>query len=162
MKIETFRHDLGDQPPETGNQHVRDTTKPLTCLYTMRVWVLQNNKRGLIPESYLSKRKCSREIPRLQGMQNMEAFCECIDHHGWWSPRGRMDDVLPCIHVWLHVSSGLSLKTCLNPSIFHIAVKSREINIFSSFFKRKLRFFSLSYSRALNARKQSWKMVGYT
>ena len=76
-------------------------------------------------------------------MQNMEAFCECINHHRWWSPRGRMDDVLPYIHVRLPVSGRLSPKSLLIWSIFHIAVKSREINIFSSFFFSKIDNFFL-------------------
>ena len=79
----------------------------------------------------------------------MEAFCECNNHHGWWSPCGRIDDVLPCIHVRLPVSGGLLLKSLLHPSIFHIAVKSREINIFTSFFKSKIDiFFSFIFQNA--------------
>ena len=75
----------------------------------------------------------------------MEAFFESIDHHGWWSPLGHLNDVLLnlCIqcHVRLPVSGGLSLKICLNPSIFDIAVKSREINIVLHLFLVKLLFF---------------------
>ena len=76
-------------------------------------------------------------------MQNMEAFCECSNHHGWWSPRGRMDDVLPYIHVRLPVSRPIIAKSLLIWSIFHIAVKSREINIFSSNFCSKIGNFFL-------------------
>ena len=126
--IDEKRQLLGDNPLETGNQHVRDTTKPITCLYTMRVWVFENNKRVLMPESYLNKRKHSREI--LRGFEECKiwrhsANALTIMVHGWWSPRGRMDDVLPYIHVRLPVSGGLCLKICLNPSIFHIAVKPK-------------------------------------
>ena len=73
----------------------------------------------------------------------MEAFFECIDHHGWWSPLGHLNDLLLCIHVRLPVSGGLLLKICLNPSIFDIAVKSREINIFPSNFVYKIDNFIL-------------------
>ena len=76
-------------------------------------------------------------------MQNMEAFCECSNHHCWWSPRGRMDDVLPYIHVRLPVSRPIIAKSLLIWSIFHIAVKSREINIFSSIFFSKIDNFFL-------------------
>ena len=90
-------------------------------------------------------------------MQNMEAFFECVDHHGWWSPRGRIDDVLPCIHVRLPVSGGLLLKSLLNPSIFHIALKTREINIFTSFFLVKLIIFSsLNVARYKAKLKNGW------
>ena len=93
----------------------------------------------------------------------MEAFFECIDHHGWWSPLGHLNDLLLCIHVRLPVSRPKSLKIRSNPSIFDIAVKSREINIFPIFFKENLIIFLIfqNAERYKAKLRNGWIYLGF-